>query len=114
MHEMGHNLGAIQKVAPHAFDGAHCDDAYEDTMCYSQAPRVAGGQRGQFFDYGNDDYWDPPNGAPLPWWTANLNRFLCADATCNVAAPGGAAITRGADRDGDLPALPGAPGLELD
>ena len=29
-------------------------------MCYSQAPKVAGGQRGQFFDYGNDDYWDPP------------------------------------------------------
>jgi hypothetical protein len=83
-HEIGHNLGALQPVAPHAFDGAHCDDAYEDTMCYSQAPRVAGGQRGQFFDYGNDDYWDPPNGQSLPWWTANLNRFLCGDASCNV------------------------------
>jgi hypothetical protein len=84
-HEIGHNLGALQPVAPHAFDGAHCDDAYEDTMCYSQAPRVADGQRGQFFDYGNDDYWDPPRGPALPWWTANLNRFLCPDASCNVA-----------------------------
>lgn len=100
-HEIGHNLGALQRVAPHAFDGAHCDDAYEDTMCYSQSPRVASGQRGQFFDYGNDDYWDPPQGAGLPWWTANLNRFLCPDAACNVAAAGGAPITSGPDPDGD-------------
>lgn len=99
-HEIGHNLGALQPVAPNAFDGAHCDDAYEDTMCYSQAPRVGGGQRGQFFDYGNDDYWDPPQGAALPWWTANLNRFLCPDAACNVAPDSGRAITAN-DSDGD-------------
>jgi hypothetical protein len=86
-HEIGHNLGALQPQAPHAFDGAHCNDAYEDTMCYSNSPRVtASGERGQFFDYKNDDYWDPPSGTPLKWWTANLNRFLCADATCNVVA----------------------------
>jgi hypothetical protein len=83
-HEIGHNLGALQPGAPHAFDGSHCDDAYEDTMCYSQSPRVGNGMRGQFFDFGNDDYWDPPSGAPLPWWTVNLNRFLCPDAACNV------------------------------
>jgi len=100
-HEIGHNLGALQPVAPHAFDGAHCNDAYEDTMCYSQAPVVQSGQRGQFFDYGNDDYWDPPQGAGLPWWTANLNRFLCPDAACNVAAADGATVTRGPDPDGD-------------
>jgi hypothetical protein len=83
-HEIGHNLGALQPGAPHAFDGSHCNDAYEDTMCYANSPHVAGGVRGQFFDFGNDDYWDPPAGAPLPWWTVNLNRFLCPDATCNV------------------------------
>jgi hypothetical protein len=99
-HEIGHNLGALQPVAPNAFDGAHCDDAYEDTMCYSQAPKVAGGQRGQFFDYGNDDYWDPPSGAPLPWWTANLNRFLCPDAACNIASSGGDTIVRGPEAGG--------------
>src|SRR3954454_284491 len=55
-HEIGHNLGGLQPVAPHAFDGAHCNDAYEDTMCYSNSPLVADGDRGQFFDYGNDDY----------------------------------------------------------
>jgi hypothetical protein len=87
-HEIGHNLGALQSVAPHAFDGAHCNDAYEDTMCYSNAPPVASGNRGQFFDYGNDDYWSLPNN-PLPWWTVDENRFLCPDATCNVISPVG-------------------------
>jgi hypothetical protein len=84
-HEIGHNLGALQSVAPHAFDGSHCNDAYEDTMCYANSPQVGSGERGQYFDYGNDDYWDPPNRAPLAWWTVDLNRFLCPDASCNVA-----------------------------
>jgi hypothetical protein len=83
-HEIGHNLGALLPGAPHAFDGAHCDDAYEDTMCYPQArSRGAGGYQGQFFDFGNDDYWDPQGGA-LPWWTVNLSRFLCPNIVCNV------------------------------
>jgi hypothetical protein len=100
-HEIGHNLGALQPVAPHAFDGAHCDDAYEDTMCYSTAPRRSSGQRGLYFDYGNNDYWDPPRGNGLPWWTANLNRFLCPTAACNVAPGTGYDVTAGRDTDGD-------------
>src|SRR3954447_23389086 len=84
-HEIGHNLGALQSVAPHAFDGSHCNDAYEDTMCYPNSPLVGDGQRGRFFDYGNDDYWSLP-GSPLPWWTVDENRFLCPDASCNVVA----------------------------
>jgi hypothetical protein len=88
-HEIGHNLGGLQPVAPHAFDGAHCNDAYEDTMCYSNAPYVASGRRGQFFDYGNDDYWSRP-GAPLAWWTVDLNRFVCPDAGCNAVGAGAA------------------------
>ena len=84
-HEIGHNLGALQPEAPHAFDGAHCNDAIEDTMCYSNSPQVANGQPGLFFDYHNDDYWSPPGGAALPWWTVDENRFLCSDASCNVA-----------------------------
>jgi hypothetical protein len=87
-HEIGHNLGGLQSVAPHAFDGSHCNDAYEDTMCYPNAPLVADGERGQFFDYGNDDYWSLP-GSPLPWWTVDENRFLCPDASCNVVVGAG-------------------------
>jgi hypothetical protein len=100
-HEIGHNLGALQPTAPHAFDGSHCNDAIEDTMCYSNSPRVSNGQRGQFFDYHNDDYWDPPAGAPLPWWTVNLNHFLCPDASCNVAPGPDDPSPAAADRDGD-------------
>src|SRR3954453_15066273 len=89
-HEIGHNLGALQPVAPHAFDGSHCNDAYEDTMCYTNAPLVSDGQRGKYFDYNNDDYWSLP-GAPLAWWTVDLNRFLCPDAGCNVVGGDGVA-----------------------
>src|SRR4051812_631465 len=84
-HEMGHNLGGLQPVAPHAFDGSHCNDAYEDTMCYSNSPQVAEGKRGTFFDYGNDDYWSLP-GAPLAWGTVDETRSLSPDASCNVVA----------------------------
>ncbi|MEA2468462.1 MAG: hypothetical protein QOJ57_2588 [Thermoleophilaceae bacterium] len=87
-HEIGHNLGGLQPVAPHAFDGAHCNDAYEDTMCYSNSPQVGDGGRGEFFDYGNDDYWSLP-GAPLAWWTVDENRFLCPDTTCNMVTQSG-------------------------
>src|SRR3954452_1988643 len=84
-HEIGHNLGGLQSVAPHAFDGSHCNDAYEDTMCYPNSPLVGDGQRGRFFDYGNDDYWSLP-GSPLPWWTVDETRSLCPDASCNAVA----------------------------
>ena len=85
-HEIGHNLGALQPQAPHTRDGAHCTDAVEDTMCAPDAPSVAGGSgRHAYFDYGNDDYWDPPRGRPLPWWTVNLSWFLCRDTRCNGA-----------------------------
>ena len=83
-HEIGHNLGALQPDAPNTTEGVHCNDAFEDTMCGVDAPRlVEGGSSGLFFDYGNDDYWDPPHGEPLGWWTLNLSRFICPDAGCN-------------------------------
>ena len=95
-HEIGHNLGALQSRAPHSFDGAHCNDAYEDTMCYASSPRRGSGafQR-LYFDYGNDDYWDPPSGNPLRHWTVNLSRFVCPTADCN------AMVGRPGDADGD-------------
>ena len=86
-HEIGHNLGALQPDAPNTTDGVHCNDAFEDTMCAWEAPKLVGGAfNGVYFDYGNDDYWDPPQGAPLGWWTLNLSRFLCPDAHCNRPA----------------------------
>ena len=86
-HEIAHNLGALQPGAPNAFDGAHCDDAYEDTMCYPIAPlRASGEHQALFFDYGNDDYWDPAGGA-LSGWAVNLSDFICPTADCNVPEP---------------------------
>ena len=34
MHEVGHNLGAVQVNSPHASRGSHCFDEW-DTMCYN-------------------------------------------------------------------------------
>ena len=88
-HEIGHNLGALQAVAPNSFDDAHCDDSAEDTMCYTS--RTSNDTGGPVFDHGNDDYWDPAanpsagSSAKLGWWTANLSRFICPAAGCQVA-----------------------------
>ena len=97
-HELGHNMGALQNVAPHAYDGAHCNDSAEDVMCYKSQTSFDSG--GPAFDFGNDDYWDPiadPNGnnmlpgaalpvqEKLPWWTVNLSRYICPTAGCIYA-----------------------------
>ena len=98
-HEVGHTLGALTSAAPNAFDGAHCDDAYEDTMCYPSAPQRGSGEyANEYFDFGNDDYWDPPKGKPLKWWTANLNRFLCPTASCNAGVATAAERPKGSGR----------------
>jgi hypothetical protein len=87
-HEIGHNLGALQPDAPNTTDGVHCNDAFEDTMCGVESPKIVGGDfNGLYFDYGNDDYWDPPRGASLGWWTLNLSRFICPDHDCNRPVP---------------------------
>jgi hypothetical protein len=101
-HEIGHNLGALQPDAPNTTDGVHCNDAFEDTMCAWEAPKLVGGPfNGLYFDHGNDDYWDPPQGAPLGWWTVNLSRFICPDARCNrpAASPRRARHRRANARD---------------
>ena len=90
-HELGHNMGALQRQAPNAFDGAHCDDSAEDVMCYPSKTRNDTG--GEAFDYRNDDYWDPAanprsgSAATLPWWTVNLSKYVCATTGCGGAAP---------------------------
>jgi len=95
-HEIGHTLGAVLPgVAPHADGGGHCSDAVEDTLCNADSPtRSTGVFEGEFFDYGNDDYWDPPLGPPLPWWTVDLSRFLCAKPTCNDVTPSRSRLRR--------------------
>ncbi len=83
LHEIGHNLGALQKVAPNAFDGAHCNDDNNDVMCYTASNQFDSGS--SKFDYKNNDYWDLPND-PVPqpwWWTVDLSRFVCETSNCS-------------------------------
>ncbi|MEA2440917.1 MAG: hypothetical protein QOH76_2341 [Thermoleophilaceae bacterium] len=86
MHEIGHNLGAVQYNAPNSTgDGWHCLDQI-DVMCYSD-----GGDRdtgefirctdSQHFDCGHDDYFTTapePSGYLDAHWNVGspLNRFL--------------------------------------
>ncbi len=85
LHELGHNLGALQKVAPNAFDGAHCNDDDNDVMCYTSDAQYDSGSAQ--FDYGHNDYWDPaavPNGGSvkLGWWATNLSSWICPTSGC--------------------------------
>jgi hypothetical protein len=83
LHELAHSMGAVQPSAPH-YAGGHCNDNGNDLLCFSQStiPYDAN-LGGYYFDYGNDDYWDPAadptSGSTqrLAWWTVNLSRFIC-------------------------------------
>ena len=83
LHELGHNLGALQTTAPHAFDGAHCNDDKNDTMCYIANSATTSGLAPQF-DWNKDDYWDPTPGK-LGWWTLNLSKYICPLGTTGTA-----------------------------
>ncbi len=81
LHEVGHNLGALQRVATNTSDGAHCNDDNNDVMCYTDSDQPT--SDGSKFDYLNNDYWDPPGGFPLRHWTVNLSRFVCTTSNCS-------------------------------
>ncbi len=79
LHEMSHNLGAVQFSAPHTSAGAegargHCYDG-SDVMCYADGlnptvpysatvcPRAASGPMPKLYDCNGDDYFNP---SPAP------------------------------------------------
>ena len=85
-HELMHNLGGVQRSAPHTTGYGHCIDEY-DVMCYwddegappMQEVCTPWGTFEMRYDCGNDDYFNP---SPAPgsyldtrWNTAN-NWFL--------------------------------------
>jgi hypothetical protein len=86
-HELGHALGALQRVAPNAYDGAHCNDSPEDVMC--NIVRGAADTGDATVDWRRDDYWDPAadpaagSDRRLSWWTINLSRFICPTSGCS-------------------------------
>lgn len=85
LHELAHAMGAVLPNAPH-YDGGHCNDNANDFLCFYASAIAYDPAAGRYFDYGNDDYWDPAadpfsgSDAKLGWWTVNLSRFLCPPA----------------------------------
>jgi hypothetical protein len=85
LHELGHNLGAVQYSAPNTSGGAHCIDGV-DVMCYSDGGWNAANYTStacsvRVFDCNQNDYF---NAAPAPGsylatkWNigASYNRFI--------------------------------------
>jgi hypothetical protein len=102
MHELSHNLGAVQGSAPHTTDpvnGGHCTDE-QDLMCYADGgpnntltypcDYRSGQQIDETFDCGRDDYFDP---APAPssyldthWNLYNSEHLVsCTDPEAGIA-----------------------------
>lgn len=97
LHEIGHNLGAVQRSAPHSDPYGHCWDE-DDVMCYPytqylpQSPlRPCDSRQAAPFDCGKDDYFnpDPAPGSYLDThWNVYDSAFMCELADCvPVPAP---------------------------
>lgn len=98
LHEIGHNLGAVQLSAPHATGRWHCWDD-QDLMCYNDGGNYVQtdplatlemcpvGPESQF-DCNHNDYWNPSGGLTRRtggslWNTAN-NGFLTSVSHCSL------------------------------
>lgn len=76
LHELGHNLGAVQLDAPHTSGGAHCIDG-NDIMCYNDGGWNARNYTtsrcaSALFDCGADDYFNR-NPSPGSYLDAHWN-----------------------------------------
>lgn len=103
MHEVGHNLGAVNNDAPHSSGAGHCWDDF-DRMCYDDGgsyftggglivvncDNAIGSSDGDWFadnhyDCGHDDYYSaapPPAGSYLAsHWNVSKNVFLTPAVT---------------------------------
>ena len=85
LHELGHNLGAVQNSAPRSTRAGHCIDG-RDTMCYADGGSRAGEYTQnvcsvEVFDCGKDDYFNlqpaPDTYLSRRWNLGSLgNRYL--------------------------------------
>lgn len=62
LHEIAHNMGAVQHSGPNATDLGHCNDG-NDVMCYADgspdSAYVTSACSSELFDCGRNDYFDP-------------------------------------------------------
>jgi 5-hydroxyisourate hydrolase-like protein (transthyretin family) len=90
-HELTHNLGGVQRTAPHHTTYGHCYDE-SDLMCYDDSSgitmrSVCASSQAQLLDCNDDDYFntDPAAGSYLAThWNVARSSFLDS-----VAGPGG-------------------------
>jgi hypothetical protein len=95
LHEISHNLGAVQDSAPNSTLAGHCFDVF-DVMCYEDGGprndmvlRCAPGSPLDPYDCGGDDYF---NASPAPGsylathWNVYDSAFLCDPASCIQSA----------------------------
>ena len=97
-HELVHNMGGVQKVAPHSTTNGHCFDE-SDLMCYNDGSgipmqKICGSAQEYLLDCNKDDYFntDPAAGTFLAnnWNTASSS-FL--DRPTAPATPPGVNVT---------------------
>jgi hypothetical protein len=106
LHEMSHNLGAVQWAAPRSTSYAHCIDG-EDVMCYpdgspedalysgSVCP-TAGGAIPQTYDCGHNDYYDPSptvSGYLATHWNVFNSAFMASCTQLGTACGGDVVAT---------------------
>lgn len=97
LHEISHNLGAVQESAPHSSGASHCTDGY-DVLCYPDRGSKASGYTATScawkgsgikpYDCGADDYFNPapgPGSYLATHWNVFRSDFLCAPGACSTA-----------------------------
>ena len=113
-HELMHNLGGVQRTAPHATTAGHCWDE-SDSMCYRDASGRAMVQtcsvdQEYLLDCNSDDYYstfaDPGSYLETRWNTGN-SRFLIGGGNGAGGGTAGAPTVLGAAIGVNNPAVPG-------
>lgn len=80
-HELMHNLGAVQRGAPHATSAGHCTDEPDD-MCYDDdgngpatMTTACAGRSSALFDCNHDDYFYAGVPPLLNWLSTHWNTY---------------------------------------
>ena len=115
LHELSHNLGAVQDSAPHSTQAGHCYDEW-DIMCYTDGGTYGPGGTltyatdcgtagAQAYDCHQDDYFNaaPAAGSYLTThWNVYSSAFLCSTGTCGVGSGSSGGATGGATGTGPV------------